>query len=366
MIGPLLPTYVFLRRAAKSGALALALDVAVFAYAGYLLLSRSPLLVALAAPYVIAPLLVSRGPLRVYSGLASALGLLGVLLMAQPQLYYQAIGFAIAVSSPGAVLVATPDKGSLEGLFRYFVVSTVASSLVVAGLSGGGPLGSVFVFSGIALELGAFPAFFWVPDVFSRASPEGLVLLSSLTKLGAALALSLLSFDVPPYVTVPLAAATMLVGNLGATTSREPGRLLGYASVYHAGLAIAAYALYKPLAPFLMFADAVGMMGLFSYLASPGPKWTAYALALNQVGVPPLVGFWPKLALFVLAARANLPLAIYVLGNVAWSIVYYVRLASSLEGGRRALAVAPSLFALALGLAAPLWLLPPFSLLLHH
>ncbi len=354
-----LPLYVAVRRVLEGGAAAYLIDAAAFAYAAYLLsLSGKPLLALLLAPYLLAPFLVPRGRLKDYSGLASALSIYGVLLMASPQPYMEALGFAIAVAAPGALIAMSLDPESAEALFRYFVISTVAGSLVVAGLSIGGPLGSALDFSGIALELGAFPAFYWVPDVFGRSAPEGLVLISGLTKLGAAFALMLLPLDVPAQASVPIAAATMLAGNLGATTSRDPRRLLGFASVLHAGMAILAFAVYKPLAPFLMFADSIGAMGLFSQLSSPGPRWSAYVLALNQVGVPPLLGFWPKLALFILTSQTmGLAIALYLLANVAWSIIYYVRLASTVAAGAGMRPQASALAAAVFGASAPLWLL---------
>lgn len=354
-----LPLYVAARRITERGIAAYLVDAAAFAYAAYLLASSGkPLLALLLAPYLLAPFLVPKGDLRDYSGLASALSIYGVLLMASTQPYMQALGFAIAAAAPGALIAASLDIGSVEALFRYFVISTIASSLVVAGLSIGGPLGSALAFSGVVLELGAFPAFYWVPDVFGRSAPEGLVLISGLSKLGAAFALMLLPLDIPVQASVPIAAATMLAGNLGATTSKDPRRLLGFASVFHAGMAVLAFAVYKPLAPFLMFADAVGAMGLFSQLSSPGPRWSAYVLALNQVGVPPLLGFWPKLVLFVLTAQALGPaVALYLLANVAWSIVYYVRLAATVAAGGAARPPASALVAAAFGASAPLWLL---------
>ena len=363
-----LPFYVAARKIGERGAAAYALDAAAFAYAAYLLASSGkPLLALLLTPYLLAPALVPRGPLRDYSGLASALSIYGVLLMASPQPYLEALGFAMAVAAPGALIAVSLDIGSVDALFRYFVISTLASSLVVAGLSIGGQLGSVLIFSGVALELGVFPAFYWVPDVFGRSAPEGLVLISGLGKLGAAFALMLLPLDVPIYISTPLAAATMLVGNLGATTSRDPRRLLGFASVLHAGMTLLAFAVYKPLAPLLMFADAIGAMGLFSQLSSPGPRWSTYVMVLNQVGVPPLLGFWPKLALFLLTAeKLGALVALYLLANVAWSIAYYIRLASSAEagGGRRPLVSALTIAIF--GASAPLWLLQLLPFILLH
>ncbi|MGC8583537.1 MAG: proton-conducting transporter membrane subunit [Thermoproteus sp.] len=368
MIQWLLPLYVAARRAGERGVWAYAVDAAAFAYAAYSLASAGEgALALLLLPYLVAPVLVPRGRLRDYSGLAAALSAYGVLLMASPEPHYKALGFAMAVAAPGALIAASPDLGSVEALFRYFVVSTVAGSLVVAGLSAGGELGSALAFSGVALELGVFPAFYWVPDVFGRSAPEGLVLISGLAKLGAAFALMLLPLDVPAYASLPLAAASILVGNLGATASRDPRRLLGFASVFHAGLALFAFAVYKPLAPFLMFADSIGAMGLFSHISSPGPRWSAYVLSLNQIGIPPLLGFWPKLALLVLTAQRLGPAAAaYLLANVVWSVAYYIRLASSTSAGAGRRPLAASLASAALGAAAPLWLLAAMPLLLPH
>lgn len=357
--------YVLARALFRGTRWAVALDLALLALAAYALSSlATPSIALLMLPYALAVFLVPRGALRGYAGMAAAVSAVGAVYMAQPQPHLKALGYLLATSAPGALIAARPEKDDLEALFRYLIVSAVSNSLVIAGLSSGGPLGSLLIFSGVLAELAAFPAYVWAPDVYGRAAPEGLVLLSSLTKLASALALVLMPMSPSAAAALAVGAASMAVGNLGALTSKDFRRVLAYAAVAQAGFAAFAYPIDKALAAFLIFADAVGAAGLFAHLSSGGPRWAVWALALNQVGAPPLIGFWPKLVLLIGAARMyGAAGAAYLLANIALMIPYYARLASQFPPGRDPRSAAAALASMAVGAVAPLWFVHVLSLL---
>ncbi|MFB6491097.1 MAG: proton-conducting transporter membrane subunit [Thermoproteus sp. AZ2] len=344
---------------------AVAIDAAFLAFAGWALATAaSPGAALLLLPYALGLFLVPRGALRNYAGFASAMAAVGAVLMAEPQPYLKALGYLLATTAPGALIAAGLDPGSLEGLFRYLIVSSASVSFIIVGLSAGGELGSLLIFAGILIELGAFPAYIWVPDVYGRSAPEGLVLVSSLTKLASALALLLIPASPPYWAALAVGAASMLIGNLGALTPADFRRVLAYAAVVQAGFAAFAYPITPALSAFLIFADAVGIAGLFSHLSSPGPKWSAWALALNNVGAPPLLGFWPKLVLLVEASKAYGPAwTIYLLAMIAAMIPYYARLASSAGSGGGARPPIAAVAAVVVGALAPLWFINVLSLL---
>ncbi len=335
------------------------LDVFYIALVLYLLFNA--VAVIFAVPFLLGIVMLSRGKFTTDAGTASALAATGVFFMAQDPSYLKAVGFALATLSPAVLLPTLGDRGSLEGLFRYLVISTIANAFVVTGLALRpvyGDLGNFLILLAIATELGAVPMFLWLVDVYGRSSPAGLVALASLPKLGAGFALVNMTPQAPHVVWYALGALSMLVGNLGALTSQDLRKVFAYSTVAHAGYALFAYPLNPNVALLLIYADALGKMGLFYHLDRGSPQWSAIALAVHQIGIPPMLGFWPKLYLLIYAAASlGLAAAVYILANIVMSVPYYFRVMATLPGGTASFPKSVSLAVVALGVSAPLWLL---------
>ncbi len=361
----ILATYFAARVLAGFKRWLLAADVTYITFISIYMWSTTPLL-ALALPFFLGVGAVGVGVFSNYAGLASALSIYGIYLMFQPEPHLQALGFVLAILSPAALLPTARDRGSLEGLFRYLVISAFASAFLFIGLGHrGSPLGEVFLLLAVALELGVAPMFLWVPDVYGRSHPAGLAILASLPKLSAAFAL--LAFRPAPPATLAfvLGGLSMAVGNLGALTSVDLRRILAYSTVAHSGFAVFIYPLHPEVALALVLADAFGKLGLFYAMATGAPTWVGKTLAIHQIGLPPLFGFWPKMLLVLITAeRLGWGPALYVLVNVVLVAPYYFRLMDQLPTGRSALPVLVAATVVSLGVVAPLWLIYHISSLL--
>ncbi|MFN3803761.1 MAG: proton-conducting transporter membrane subunit [Pyrobaculum sp.] len=337
------------------------LDVVYIALVAYILHGQSPISVILSLPFLLGVAMVGRGRFVPEAGTASVLAITGVYLMAQDAAYLKALGFAVATISPAVLLPTLGDRGSLEGLFRYLIMSTVANALMVIGLATRPvyiDFGNFFITLALAVELGAAPVFMWLVDVYTRSSPAGLVALASLPKLAAGFALLYIAPQPPAAVLYVVGALSMLVGNLGALTSRDLRKVLAYSTVAHAGFALFAYPLDPRVAFWLIYADAMGKMALFYNLDRGSSRWTAVLLALNQVGIPPILGFWPKLYLLAYTAASLGPLpAVYVLANIVLTAPYYFRVMMSLPDGTALFPKVTATTLAAVGVLAPLWFL---------
>lgn len=336
------------------------LDVMYIAVAAYLLYGLSPQAAVLALPFFLGIAMLSRGRLVHEAGVASAVAITGIYLMAHEPTYMKALGFAMASLAPAVLLPTLVDRGSLEGLFRYLVISATTNSFMISGLAlrGGYPdFGNFLITLAVATELGAVPMFLWVVDVYSRSAAAGLAALASLPKLAAAYAFVFISPRAPDLVFYAVGGLSMLVGNLGALTSYDLRRVFAYSTVAHAGFALFAYPVSSWLAFLLVFADAVGKMALFYHLDRGSSRWGAAVLVSNQIGIPPVLGFWPKLYLIVnVAAVLGPAAAMYVLLNIVLSVPYYFRAMSSLPPGESVFPKATAVVLSLLGAVAPLWL----------
>lgn len=246
-------------------------------------------------------------------------------------------------------------------------------------------LGMVLVLAGLAFKITAVPFHFYAPDVYEGTTHGNAALLSVLPK-AAGLAV-LIRFTVIAlggvelygwHLTLALAVLTMTLGNVVALWQENVRRLLAYSAIAHAGymligLTAAMAAITMPSAQTLwdgsmavliyMVTYAFATIGVFAALAAleknehidrvdqlrglawspvPGKRflaWTMAACLLSLTGIPPLAGFWGKLAVFFSALSVGgsplgeatqtqhwlVGLAVVGVVNAAIAAAYYLR-----------------------------------------
>ncbi len=266
----------------------------------------------------------------------------------------------VLVSVPTYILVMVREGGAnVEVGIKYITFMVLATVLFLIGAimlvytknAFDGSLyvlGYVMLVLGLCLEVGVAPLHEWVPDVFSSADPIPISIIASLAKIVPFIAALWILVYTSCYLTASItlftaviAAISMFVGNIGALTSKELGRVLGYSTVAGMGyvltcLVVVARPEYMYLALtgglLMLFANAAGKIGFFNAIKGGGAySPLMYILAFSFIGVPPLMGFWGKL--FILLSLAKMEyfwLVGIVVINSAISIPYYIRLATEL------------------------------------
>jgi NADH-quinone oxidoreductase subunit N len=271
------------------------------------------------------------------------------------------LGTFILISVPTYVLVLTGEKLKLDVGIKYITFMVFATVLFLIGAillvfsQSNATLyvvGYVLLILGLSLEIGVAPLHEWVPDVFAAADPIPISIIASLAKIVPFIVafkiLIATSSPITPAITLFtafLAVVSMFVGNIGALTSREAGRVLGYSTVANMGYVLATLVaivrlefIYLAIAGALLqlFANSAGKIGFFTAIKKEGMGTPfTYALALSFIGMPPLMGFWSKL--FITLSLVNtgyLWLAVLLVLNSAISVPYYLRLARELGRGR--------------------------------
>ena len=265
----------------------------------------------------------------------------------------------VLVSVPTYILVMLREGGAnVEIGMKYIVFMVLATILFLIGAvmlvyasSLGGifyVLGYVMLILGLSLEVGVAPLHEWVPDVFSSADPIPISIIASLAKIVpfvAAMRILISTYN-PSMASIVvftafIAAISMLMGNIGALTSKEHARVLAYSTVANMGYVLACMvAVIKPEYFYfaltggllMLFANASGKIGFFNAIKAEGAYSPfMYILALSFIGVPPLMGFWGKLfILYSLVEVGYIWLAALLVLNSAISIPYYIRLGREL------------------------------------
>ena len=291
------------------------------------------------------------GGLLVLESASFATLFLGIELLSLP-------AFALIVQGQGRAAAS-------EGAFKYLVLSSVATALLLFGASIGygltGTLGLeafaglfatgtvqaqaalLLVLSGLFLKAAVFPFHAWAPDAYAAARLPVTALMAAVVK--AAVVLAIVRIVGPATlgtaavsVITALALVSIAFGNLAALGQARFKRLLAYSSVAHAGYMI--FALLDTTGSrgtdLLWY---TGLYGLATVLACasfavlcPGDDdaldrldgaaarrpVAAAVLALSMLslaGVPPLPGFFAKLFVFK---------SVIASGHTAWATVAFV------------------------------------------
>jgi NADH-quinone oxidoreductase subunit N len=289
----------------------------------------------------------------------------------------------LALSSYALVAYDRESKRGSEAAMKYFVLGSMASGMLLYGMSmiygATGTLdlggiaeavqasgredlllifGLVFLVVGLAFKLGAVPFHMWVPDVYQGAPVSTTLFISSVPKMAAfAMAFRLLQTglgdlqgDWMQMLSV-LAVLSIVLGNLAAIAQTNIKRMLAYSTIGHMGFVLMGLlpgspegygsGMFYVIVYSMMSAAAFGMVILlsargveaenledFKGLNQRNP-WFAAIMAMvmfSMAGVPVFVGFFAKWLVIKAALDAGLVwLAIIA---VVFSVVgafYYIR-----------------------------------------
>ena len=238
------------------------------------------------------------------------------------------------------------------GVFGTTSLQSAAPAVAGSGLA---ILATALLIVGIAFKGAWAPFHLWTPDVYQGAPTNITAFMAGSVKVAAfILAIRVLTALQPvaghnlPLLLAILAAATILVGNLGALFQNNIKRLLAYSAIAHAGYALIGLAVGNPagvlvyLICYLLMTigsfgvvvamgkhgDEISDLDDFAGLSQRHPALAAvmalFMFALT--GLPPTIGFAGKFYLFQAAVENGWTwLALVgILGSLI-SVAYYFR-----------------------------------------
>lgn len=226
--------------------------------------------------------------------------------------------------------------------------------------------GLVFVVAGLAFKLGAVPFHMWVPDVYHGAPTVATLLVAAGPKLAAfAMLFRLLGealLETAPVwqqMLIILAVFSLGLGNIVAVVQTNLKRMLAYSTISQVGFVLLGVAgvfsgLEKPPSSeafgaglFYMITyvlTTLGTFGMIQFLARKGfeaeeiqdfaglarrSPWMAGVMMLfmfSLAGIPPLVGFYAKLAVLKsIIAAGYVWVAVYAVLMSLIGAFYYIR-----------------------------------------
>ena len=353
--------------------------------------------------------------------------LLGMIVMASARDLISIFVALELLSIPAYMLAGwrKRDPRSNEAALKYYLLGVLASAVMLYGMSlvfgftgqtvlteiadvlnraGDTPpiviIGIFFIIVGFAFKVSAVPFHFWAPDTYEGAPTPVTAFLSVASKAAGFVALFQLvyiafleQFEVWRPLFWVLAALTMTVGNLVALRQTNIVRMLAYSSVAQAGYVLVPFAVAGENREALDAAQSASIVylliyavmnlgafavviavarktrsgeiqsygGLINYAPGLTVLMTMFLFAL--AGIPPLAGWYGKLAVFIAAVKAGTTpayvLAVIVGVNSVIALYYYASVAKEMwmkpvpDGDRTPIRVPPALSA-ALGLTGVL------------
>ena len=312
--------------------------------------------------------------------LASTLGM--ILMISSYDLIIFYLG--LELQSLGLYILASfkrDDERSTEAGLKYFVLSALASGLLLYGCSliygftgstnfeiisanldeanTGAVFGIVFIIVGLAFKVSAVPFHMWTPDVY-EGSPTSVTSFFALVPKIAAISV-FIRFMYVPFVNVIsqwqtiiifLSIASMILGAVAAIGQSNIKRLMAYSSIGHMGYALAGIAagtnagiqstiIYLTIY-LVMNLGAFGCIFMMkrenifyenindlSGLSKNQPMLALSFLIIlfSLAGIPPLAGFFAKFHVFMAVIEVKMyALAIIGLVTTVISAFYYLRI----------------------------------------
>ncbi len=312
--------------------------------------------------------------------LASTLGM--ILMISSYDLIVFYLG--LELQSLGLYILSSfrrDDQKSTEAGLKYFVLSALASGLLLYGCSliygftgstnfgvisanldesnTGAVFGIVFIIVGLAFKVSAVPFHMWTPDVY-EGSPTSVTSFFALIPKIAALSVFIRFMYVPfinvidqwQIIIVFLSIASMILGAVAAIGQNNIKRLMAYSSIGHMGYALAGLAtgtnagiqstiIYLTIY-LVMNLGAFGCIFMMkrenifyeninelSGLSKNHPVLSLSFLVIlfSLAGIPPLAGFFAKFYVFMSVIEAKMyALAVIGLVTTVVSAFYYLRI----------------------------------------
>lgn len=261
-------------------------------------------------------------------------------------------------------LLATSNissKASITAGINYFTIGSVASTIVLLGISviyyTTGvtniqdmiimsnydsliyKLGIVLFVSGIVFKIGIFPFHTWMIQVYTTSPTLVTCFFSIFPKYG--LIILLINFAKVFDVTI-FSILSMLVGCLGALYEKNIKKILAYSSLAHLGYILIAIKHESiTVTVIYLIVYSITVLGIFGMLQAYGKeiitlqelrtirnpyiKTSIIILMWSLAGLPPCVGFLTKVFIINIAITDMISVAVLIITSII-STVFYINL----------------------------------------
>ena len=330
------------------------------------------------------PFIRERNLMRGEYYLLTLFSILGMMIMVSANSFLTVyLGLELLSLSLYALVALQRDSNlASEAAVKYFVMGGLASGFLlygtslVYGVTGSViftdvatylsnndanlmiQLGLVFIVVGVAFKFGAAPFHMWLPDIYHGSPSSITAYISSVPKVavfGMAIRIFAGAFgdnsaDWAPMLTIA-ALLSVVLGNIIALVQTNLKRMLSYSAIAHIGyfmlgLSVANDQAYSASMFYIIVYAIMTLAGFgiiiflsgsnkdyqqISDLRGMGRYHPWYALMftvvmISMAGIPPFIGFWPKLEIFrILVSNGYVMEAVIAIAFSVVGLVYYLK-----------------------------------------
>jgi multicomponent Na+:H+ antiporter subunit D len=289
------------------------------------------------------------------------------------------VWFEVMLIASFVLLTLGGRREQMEGAIKYVALNLTASAFFLAGIgllygvtgtlnmahlsvqlreathAGTVPIIAALLFAAFCIKAAVFPFYFWLPASYHTPPTAVTTIFSALlTKVGIYVLIrvfTLIFFQEAVAgrdIILTAAGLTMLVGALGAMAQTDLRRMLSFCVVSQIGYLLMGAGIMTPLALagsifFMLHIIAAksslflttGIVARLAGTSQPGrlgglygkrPLLAALYLvpALSVAGIPPLSGFWGKLALIQAGLGAGCYLTVAAALGVSFLTLFYM------------------------------------------
>nr|QNV11656.1 NADH dehydrogenase subunit 2 [Coenosia mollicula] len=241
---------------------------------------------------------------------------------------------------------------STEASLKYFLTQALASSILLFSIillllnsNNQNSLNFIemMIFSSLLLKSGAAPFHFWFPNVMEGLSWMNALILMTWQKIAPLMLISYIIYKPLIIISVILSSIIGAMGGLNQTSLRK---LMAYSSINHLGWMLAAmysnimlWMIYFLFYSFLTF-SMIFMFNMFKlshinqlfllFFNNKNMKFVLFFNLLSLGGLPPFLGFFPKLMVIQLLTINNqLFLLMVMVLMTLITLYFYLRLCYS-------------------------------------
>lgn len=234
-------------------------------------------------------------------------------------------------------IILDPSKPErVRAAIKYFFIQAYASLIFLIGplLNS---LPEITIFLAIMIKLGISPFHNWYPSVISNLNWLSAFFISTWQKIAPLWILRENTYN--SYLIAPVAALNAMIGGLGGLIQTEIRPLLAFSSIGHIGwlifsillsnfiilLYFISYSLHLIILIYLFFISKINTpkdISSSNSLSSQTKLVIAFSL-LSLGGLPPLLGFLPKLIVLLISTSLFIPPLLLIIGRYI-NIYYYI------------------------------------------
>nr|YP_009514145.1 NADH dehydrogenase subunit 2 [Palaemon capensis]AXY96103.1 NADH dehydrogenase subunit 2 [Palaemon capensis] len=258
------------------------------------------------------------------------------------------VGLELNLISFIPLMFSKENMFSSEATFKYFLIQALGSAILLMSVSlllifGQAP--KILILTSLLLKMGAAPFHFWLPSIMQGISWPSCIILMTVQKIGPlGLTSYIISSDTLELV-MSSSILSAILGGIGGLNQTLLRKIMAFSSVAHMGWLLASLttnsllwvhylAIYSimssSLAIFFNYNQAFHVKQLIYMSSSSGNKLMMFMCLLSLGGLPPLLGFIPKLSVIKELTYQNNIMWVFILTMSALiTLFFYTRIVLS-------------------------------------